>query len=149
MKDLRGVPIDGKKLAALRDALLLSQDELGPLIGMTGGNLSRLENEDVTGMNKGSFRRLAELAKTSIEELRERIGSGGEMTGEEKLDALVEMSQSYGLTPDDVIAHFQQVKLKSDPRLLSGSDIIKTLRNAAMQSDPARSKSEAKRRRRS
>jgi transcriptional regulator with XRE-family HTH domain len=73
VKAFRGIPVRGIFLAALRDELLFTQEELAPKIGMTKGSLSRLETSEMEGMNRESFRRLAELAGLSYEALRQRI----------------------------------------------------------------------------
>ena len=65
--------MDGAKLAALRDQLVMTQEELAPRIDMTKNNLSRLENLSPGGMNKKSFRMLAELASLSTDELKQSI----------------------------------------------------------------------------
>lgn len=52
-----------------------SQEGLGRLIGMSKNNLSALENKQVTGMNRDSFRKLAELRSWTVEELRKEIGA--------------------------------------------------------------------------
>jgi SOS-response transcriptional repressor LexA len=71
----RGVPVNGRKFAELRRSLLLTQDELGTKLGMSGGNVARIESSAQTGINLRNFRRMAELAKISVEALKKRIGA--------------------------------------------------------------------------
>jgi SOS-response transcriptional repressor LexA len=76
----RGVPVNGRKFAELRRSLLLTQDELGAKLGMSGGNVARIESSAQTGINLRNFRRMAELAKLSVEALKKRIGVRPGMT---------------------------------------------------------------------
>jgi SOS-response transcriptional repressor LexA len=79
----RGVPVNGRKFAELRRSLLLTQDELGAKLGMSGGNVARIESSAQTGINLRNFRRMAELAKISVEALKKRIGARtGTTTGQ-------------------------------------------------------------------
>lgn len=70
----RGVPVNGHRFAELRRSLMLTQDELGPKLGMSGGSVARIERTTQTGINLRSFRRMAELAGVTIETLKKRIG---------------------------------------------------------------------------
>jgi transcriptional regulator with XRE-family HTH domain len=70
----RGIPVVGKKVSGLRDSLRLTQEELAPRLRLSKGGLSNLERSAVKGMNKESFRLLAEVANLSFDDLEARIG---------------------------------------------------------------------------
>jgi transcriptional regulator with XRE-family HTH domain len=66
--------IDGRKLAAIRRDLYLTQDELAQKLEMSAANVRRIEQSEVTGMQVKNFRRLATLLNTAPDPLRARIG---------------------------------------------------------------------------
>jgi len=66
--------IDGRKLAAIRRDLYLTQDELAQKLEMSPANVRRIEQSEVTGMQVKNFRRLATLLNMAPEPLRARIG---------------------------------------------------------------------------
>src|SRR6476619_1853299 len=66
--------IDGRKLAAIRRDLYLTQDELAQKLEMSPANVRRIEQSEVTGMQVKNFRRLATLLNTAPDPLRARIG---------------------------------------------------------------------------
>src|SRR5271170_1085917 len=72
----RGVPINGRAFAELRRGLRLTQDEMAGKLGMTGGNVARIERAAVTGINVRNFRRLAELVGIEAKKLERQIGAG-------------------------------------------------------------------------
>ncbi len=74
VKELRGIPVDGKKLRALRKSLFVVQEELAPKIEMSKNNLSKLERKG-GGMNPKSFRLLAGVIKKTPDELLGIIGA--------------------------------------------------------------------------
>jgi SOS-response transcriptional repressor LexA len=71
----RGIPVSSARFAKLRKSLTLTQAELGPKLGMSGGNVARIERTGQTGIKLRSFRLLAGLAGVSIEALKKRIGA--------------------------------------------------------------------------
>jgi transcriptional regulator with XRE-family HTH domain len=107
VKAFRGIPVRGIFLAALRDELLFTQEELAPKIGMTKGSLSRLETSEMEGMNRESFRRLAELAGLSYEALRQRISVPPSPA--QALQQIEATARQAGLTAEQVIAHFKRL----------------------------------------
>jgi transcriptional regulator with XRE-family HTH domain len=72
----RGVTINGRKLAKLRDDRLFTQEELAQELGMSKGNIGRIESEERTGIQVKNFRKLAEVLQVSIDELKSLIGAG-------------------------------------------------------------------------
>jgi transcriptional regulator with XRE-family HTH domain len=66
--------ISGDRLASLRNERYLTQAELASRLGMSTAGVRRLEQLDVGGMQVRNFRRLAELARCTPEQLRQRIG---------------------------------------------------------------------------
>jgi transcriptional regulator with XRE-family HTH domain len=74
----KSVTISGRKLAEFRRRrLALTQQELAVALGMSKGRISDLEAEEPGALYLRNFRKLAELAKVTIEELRREIGSDG------------------------------------------------------------------------
>jgi transcriptional regulator with XRE-family HTH domain len=70
--------IFGQKLAALRAERFLTQEEFADRLGMSTAGVRRLEQLEVGGMQMRNFRRLAELAQVTPQQLRRRIGPGGD-----------------------------------------------------------------------
>ena len=68
--------IDGRKLAAIRRDLYLTQDELAQKLEMSAANVRRIEQSEMTGMQVKNFRRLATLLNMAPDPLRARIGVG-------------------------------------------------------------------------
>lgn len=66
--------ISGKKLSAVRRALLQTQQEWAVALGWSVGNLRRVEGLDEAGVDLTSFRDLAVHLKMKPEELRKKIG---------------------------------------------------------------------------
>ncbi len=69
--------IAGQKLAELRTERFLTQAELAGELGMSLGGVRRLEQTPVVGIHFRNFRRLAEVARLTPEQLRSRIGTSG------------------------------------------------------------------------
>jgi transcriptional regulator with XRE-family HTH domain len=66
--------ISGKRLASVRMARYLTQEELANRLGMSIAGIRRLEQMKVGGMQMRNFRRLAQLVEMTCEELRGRVG---------------------------------------------------------------------------
>ena len=66
--------IDGQKLATLRAEQYLTQAELAGRLGMSVAGVRRLEQIEQGGMQFRNFRRLAEVSRISLDDLRRRIG---------------------------------------------------------------------------
>jgi phage repressor protein C with HTH and peptisase S24 domain len=69
------VMILGRKLAALRTERYWTQEEFAARLQMSPGNVRRLEQADVSGIQVKNFRRLAELLETTPGQLRDQIGA--------------------------------------------------------------------------
>ena len=74
----RTVRVSGERLAALWRESAMSQETFAHAIGMKRSGLIRLIQPGQHGMFTDNFRRLAEAVQTTPDELRSRIGLGGE-----------------------------------------------------------------------